>query len=304
MTEHLLPVLLCHDQIRPRWCFDLDTEKSSKAAEIFGLQPVDTIDSCFAPDLIISAVHPTSSKAVIQAGHILGCPVFLEKPGGLNIEHIIELEMLAQNLKVNTWFGYNYRHSDMAKIVHKIIAYDPAIAAEYEFLSRRPLVVENDEPTLFECWMRGNAVHLMDFIRYLHGKDLQLRSTAMSVQGDRFLLVVDFKDANNCLVRAKMGNITTKFAFRSRISTRSGVVVRAEGFDSVSVDHGLQTEIAYKASTFNKLRSKDGFYDQFSRMIESTASTSDQFRIARNAMTHVERLIFEKQPNLQAYKVA
>lgn len=219
MTEHLLPVLCCHDAIRPAWCYDIEGEKSENCSKNFGLQALSSLEDAIDPSVVVSAVRPTSSAAVIEAGNHLNCPVFLEKPGGLTTDHLNELEILANRLSVDVWFGYNYRYSNMAQTLRSIVDQDRPIIADYEFYSRRPLEIENGEPTLFESWMRGNSVHLMDFISYIHNCKPKLISSTLQSGEDGFLLYAQFRDDDGGLINLKASNITQKFVFRSNILT-------------------------------------------------------------------------------------
>jgi predicted dehydrogenase len=295
MLEHLLPVLTCHEHISPKWCIDLDPSRAKKCHEVFGIEAVSSISDCSEVGLVISAVRPSASLAALEAGAQLGCPVFLEKPAGLSTQHLGDLEMFARQNSIKVWFGYNYQHSDMARAVSAEICKSAPISCEYTFLSRRPLETENGEDSLFECWLRGNSVHLMALISYFHGEHIILVSKSAHFEGDTFILVADYVDKNSCLIRIRIGNRTSKFVFRCQLNTIDGSVIEANGFDSVVVKRGSTSEAVYQSSTFNKIRSKDGFYQQFSEMTRVDDGDEIRFAAAKRAMLMAEVLLAETQ---------
>lgn len=295
MFEHILPVLVSHESIRPKWCFDKDLDKSNHVSKIFNITSLGANCNSISPDLIISAVRPSNSRDVLEIANRFRCPVFLEKPGGLNVEHIEELESFSNNLALDVWFGFNYRFSNVAKILKAAISEQSLISAEYEFFSRRPTEIENGELNLFECWLRGNAVHLFDFICMLHGSDISIESNSISIDDSSFIMTANFKDRNGCSIKVRLGNTTKKFHFTSSLLSGNGARVTTSGFDNVTWEHDGQSKELYKSSTFNKIRTKDGFYDQFTEMCKSDGYSREQFRIARNAMEKAE-ILFNSVP--------
>lgn len=290
MIEHLLPVLCCHDRIVPRWCYDLDQMKALNCAKVFSLQPLRELDASIAPDLIISAVRPTSSKDVILAGEKYSCPVFLEKPGCLSTAHLARLQELAASLGVEVSFGYNYRHSDLAHRCKDFVSDQNLISADYEFFSRHPLEVENGEKTLIESWLRGNAVHLMDYISFIHGDNIRFVSSDITTMASKFHITSHFASDDGCQIRISAGNTTQNFRFGSDVKTMSGQILTSQGFDSLTLSGDNETSTIFRASTFNKIRKKDGFYQQFSHMINAE-TPYDQFDIAFKAMDMVESIL-------------
>jgi predicted dehydrogenase len=290
MTEHLAPVLFCHPEYQPTWCIDRCDEKSNTLARTFGLQAVSLEDISDLPiELVVSAVRPKDTDAAVKIALEKSCPLFLEKPGALSSWHFDQIISSASRESIPIWLGFNYRYSDVADCLMKGLTEKKLSRASYTFFSQHPLFIENDEENLVECWIKNNSIHILDFIAFLHGKIERIDILSKYYDGEKFSVCLAFTTVKKQKIFLYMGNIKSTFEITANLEFVDGTHIISEGFDRVTYQSENFFKLIYKASTFNKIRKKDGFYRQFDMMSGNSCPYS-QLRLAQNSMNIAENI--------------
>ena len=102
-----------------------------------------------------------------------GCSsLLLEKPGALNIAHLISLCQISKEKNANIYIGYNRRFYSSVRLLRQLLTLDGGItSAQFEFtewshviknLSIRSVVKDN--------WLIANSTHVIDLVFSLIGK--------------------------------------------------------------------------------------------------------------------------------------
>lgn len=124
------------------------------------------------PDVAIVAVGveqlaPTT-KLLIQAGTRR---ILLEKPGGLNIAELSDLEHQANFTGAQIWLAYNRRFFASTLQAEELIAEDGGVTSlHFEFTEWSHKIQDLQKaPRVMEHWVLGNSSHVLDLAFFLGG---------------------------------------------------------------------------------------------------------------------------------------
>ncbi len=125
-----------------------------------------------APDTAIVAVGveqlaPTT-KQLIQSGTRR---VLLEKPGGLNVAELSDLEAIANSSGAQVCLAYNRRFYASTLQAKEMIAEDGGVTSfHFEFTEWSHQIQDlHKAPGVMEHWVLGNSSHVLDLAFYLGG---------------------------------------------------------------------------------------------------------------------------------------
>ena len=125
-----------------------------------------------APDTAIVAVGveqlaPTT-KQLIQSGTRR---ILLEKPGGLNVAELSDLEAKANSSGAQIWVAYNRRFYASTLRAEEMIAEDGGVTSfHFEFTEWSHQIQHLQKaPGVVEHWVLGNSSHVLDLAFHLGG---------------------------------------------------------------------------------------------------------------------------------------
>ncbi|GET21576.1 myo-inositol 2-dehydrogenase [Prolixibacter denitrificans] len=104
--------------------------------------------------------------------------ILVEKPGGLNINEVIELNSIAKTFNAIVFIGYNRRFYSSVIKSKEIIQEDGGLKSfNFEF-TEWSHVIQNlkKAPGVKESWFIGNSSHVIDTAFYIGGKPKQMSS--------------------------------------------------------------------------------------------------------------------------------
>jgi predicted dehydrogenase len=110
-----------------------------------------------------------TAASLVQAGTKR---ILLEKPGGLNVQEIVALDVTAKKHEAEIFLAYNRRFYQSVQAVREGIEQDGGLLSlQFEFTEWShkigPLV---KAPGVKEHWVLGNSSHVIDLAFYLAGK--------------------------------------------------------------------------------------------------------------------------------------
>jgi predicted dehydrogenase len=125
-----------------------------------------------APDTAIVAVGveqltPTT-KQLIQSGTRR---ILLEKPGGLNVAELSDLEAKANSSDAQVWLAYNRRFYASTLRAEEMIAEDGGVTSfHFEFTEwSHQIQYLQKAPGVMDHWVLGNSSHVLDLAFHLGG---------------------------------------------------------------------------------------------------------------------------------------
>jgi predicted dehydrogenase len=130
------------------------------------------LDGTPAPEMAIVAVGveqlATATMELLQAGTK---KILLEKPGGLNVAELIQLNQCAIECDARVWLAYNRRFYSSTSRAEEIIMEDGgATSFHFEFTEWSHQIQHVQKaPGVLEHWVLGNSSHVLDLAFYLGG---------------------------------------------------------------------------------------------------------------------------------------
>ena len=127
------------------------------------------------PKIAIVAVGIESliqvSKDLINSGTK---KILLEKPGGLNLNELIELNQLAKKKSAKIFIAYNRRFYNSVKKMKKLIDKDGGLVSmNFEFTELSKKIEKLKKNILIKKnWLISNSSHVIDLAFYMGGKPL------------------------------------------------------------------------------------------------------------------------------------
>ena len=125
-----------------------------------------------APDTAIVVVGveqlaPTT-KQLIQSGTQR---ILLEKPGGLNVAELSDLEAIANSSDAQVWLAYNRRFYASTLRAEEMIAEDGGVTSfHFEFTEWSHQIQHLQKaPGVMDHWVLGNSSHVLDLAFHLGG---------------------------------------------------------------------------------------------------------------------------------------
>lgn len=135
------------------------------------------LDGC--PQSAIVAVSlaylKCTAESLIKAGVR---KILLEKPGGMNLKEISELDTLAKETKTDIYVAYNRRFYASVEKARKIIKEDGGVSSfNFEFTEWSHIIESANKPiSELENWFLANSTHVVDLAFFLGGEPKELSS--------------------------------------------------------------------------------------------------------------------------------
>jgi predicted dehydrogenase len=125
-----------------------------------------------APDQAIVAVGVELLASVAQRLISAGCRrVLLEKPGGLCLAELDDLQTIASRRSAKVWIAYNRRfHASVEALHQRVIAEGGISSAMFEFTEWSHIIEPSQvSAAVLNRWLLANSSHVLDLAFYLIG---------------------------------------------------------------------------------------------------------------------------------------
>ena len=172
-----LEVLSSLVNLNNSWIYSRTDKKSKKLAKQYSLKLItenyynfiiknkNKIDGIF----LLSSLDQIYSLSKILLKFKI--PLFIEKPPGLNISQLKELNKLSINYRTSNLVGYNRRYYSVIQKLKKKIKAEKVISAHVESHERYWLIkkIVKNKKTL-NNWTYANSSHVITLLNYLLGE--------------------------------------------------------------------------------------------------------------------------------------
>ncbi len=158
---------------------DLDAERAELFCRRFGYgrayTDLDVMVRDIRPDIIYCMVHPEATAAVVGRLLPLGLPLFTEKPPGVTVAEAEGLALAARRHGTLTYVAFNRRRIPaLRRLKRWAEEKGPLRYVRAEMCRNRRL-----EPG----FAVGTAIHPLDYLRWLCGNPVKIRTTALPYPG-------------------------------------------------------------------------------------------------------------------------
>ena len=160
------------------------------------------------------ATPPNPNVEIVGVLSKWGIPIYIEKPVGLNSQHIRAISDAHSRGSSLLYVGYNFRYSRFAERlrgIHRLGEW--AHSLEVRYLSRHPSGPEWNNPDGVASWLLHNGVHAIDLLLTSFGPDAEVINFGIESFGDRFLMFARIDWPRGPSVELTLGNHTERFDF-------------------------------------------------------------------------------------------
>jgi len=130
------------------------------------------------PHQVIIATDVASLPSILKSCLESGVnQIMIEKPGGLFVEELQELNQLGDKVGAKIWVGYNRRFFESVLEAQKIIDQDGGLSSlSFEFTEWSHVISQLDKNrSELERWVLSNSSHVLDLAFYFGGKPEEMR---------------------------------------------------------------------------------------------------------------------------------
>ena len=162
--------------LKNSWIYSRTNSKSKKLAQSFSMKHIENnyelfieknkknIDGIFIL-VSINQIFVTSKKILK-----FKIPVFIEKPPGLDIKELSELNSLSKKYKTSNLVGYNRRYYSIVQKLKKEIKNEKIISAHVEAHERYWILKKKiKDKSYLKNWTYANTSHVLNLLLFLLG---------------------------------------------------------------------------------------------------------------------------------------
>ena len=162
------------DPVIPIWIYDIDEDKAASCAsefDCFVAKSVKELCDCIDCAIIStpSSTHWQLASSIIRAGKHILC----EKPLADDAIHAREMVAISNRKHLMCFIGYNYRFFELTDIIIREFSTEPI-----ESITLSLFRLFRNESYLETSVLADLGSHLVDYVQYISGQDIDLSSFA------------------------------------------------------------------------------------------------------------------------------
>jgi myo-inositol 2-dehydrogenase / D-chiro-inositol 1-dehydrogenase len=223
-------------------------EKAREAAAPYGAKGFDKIEEMLNdcnPDAAIIAVPPFAHGEIEMSLIERGIPFLVEKPIGLEMDMVHEIDRRIQEAKLITSVGYHFRYTDAAAKAKEWLMDRTVVMAWGRWLGNMPGVYWWRNEKLSGGQFIEQTTHMADLLRYLCGEAVEVSGSFGHVKTDPRNDEANVSDSGAATVRLASGAVAV-LANSCALSSNSDVGLEIYtdrgrlgiGFDGVTIAEG------------------------------------------------------------------
>jgi len=173
--QHLIVLEKLMD-LKYSWICSRTNSKSKKLAQSFSMKNIEENYEYFIEknrkniDGIFILVSPNQIFRISKTILKFKIPVFIEKPPGLNIKELSELNNLSKKYKTSNLIGYNRRYYSITQKLKKKLKNETIIAAHVEAHERYWILKKKvKDKFILKNWTYANTSHVLNLLLFLLG---------------------------------------------------------------------------------------------------------------------------------------